>query len=100
MYLHKLSYNDGMAMTSLNISLPEQLKAYVEAQVAEGEYGTPSEYMRDLIRRDKEQQKAKLEQSLLKALDTGSVRIRPGELAKRSLVDLLQERLSERPRKR
>jgi antitoxin ParD1/3/4 len=87
-------------MTSLNISLPEQLKAYVEAQVAEGEYGTPSEYMRDLIRRDKEQQKANLEQSLLKALDTGSVRIRPGELAKRSLVDLLQERLSERPRKR
>jgi antitoxin ParD1/3/4 len=89
-----------MAMTSLNISLPEQLKAYVEAQVAEGEYGTPSEYMRDLIRRDKEQQQSKLEDSLLKALDSGSIRISSRELASRSLVELLQEKLSERPRKR
>jgi antitoxin ParD1/3/4 len=89
-----------MAMTSLNISLPEQLKAYVEAQVAEGEYGTPSEYMRDLIRRDKEQQQSKLEESLLKALDSGSIRISSRELASRSLVELLQEKLSERPRKR
>ena len=87
-------------MTSLNISLPEQLKAYVEAQVAEGEYGTPSEYMRDLIRRDKEMQLAKLEKSLLKALDSGSIRIRSNELASRPLLELLQEKLSERPRKR
>jgi antitoxin ParD1/3/4 len=89
-----------MAMTSLNISLPKQLKAYVEAQVAVGEYGTPSEYMRDLIRRDKEQQQLKLEESLLEALDSGSIRISSKELASRSLVELLQEKLSERPRKR
>jgi antitoxin ParD1/3/4 len=87
-------------MTSLNISLPEQLKAYVEAQVAEGEYGTPSEYMRDLIRRDKEVQLARLEGSLLKALDSGSIRISSNELASRSLLELLQEKLSERPRKK
>ena len=41
-------------MTSLNISLPEVLKAYVEGQVASGDWGTPSEYIRELIRRDKE----------------------------------------------
>ncbi|PYT72792.1 MAG: type II toxin-antitoxin system ParD family antitoxin, partial [Acidobacteria bacterium] len=28
-------------MTSLNISLPEVLKAYVEGQVATGDWGTP-----------------------------------------------------------
>jgi antitoxin ParD1/3/4 len=44
-----------MAMTSLNISLPKALKKYVLGQVASGEFGTPSEYIRDLIRQDKEQ---------------------------------------------
>jgi antitoxin ParD1/3/4 len=89
-----------MAMTSLNISLPQQLKAYVEAQVAEGEYGTPSEYMRDLIRRDKEQQVAKLEEKLLKALASDSISIAPHELEGRSLVALLQEKISARSAKR
>ncbi|MEI9980986.1 MAG: type II toxin-antitoxin system ParD family antitoxin [Edaphobacter sp.] len=87
-------------MTSLNISLPQQLKAYVEAQVADGEYGTPSEYLRELIRRDKEQQRMKLEESLLKALDSGSVHITAKELARRPLLELLEEKLSERSRKR
>lgn len=87
-------------MTSLNISLPQQLKAYVEAQVAEGEYGTPSEYMRDLIRRDKELQLAKLEEKLLKALASDSVQIEPHELEGRSLVALLQKKLAARSLKK
>ena len=37
-------------MTSLKISLPEALKEYVERQVATGDWGTPSEYVRELIR--------------------------------------------------
>lgn len=37
----------------MNISLPEGLKAFVEAQVAERGYGTSSEYVRELIRRDR-----------------------------------------------
>jgi antitoxin ParD1/3/4 len=87
-------------MTSLNISLPQQLKAYVEAQVAEGEYGTPSEYMRDLIRRDKELQREKLEEKLLKALASDSIRIEPQELEGRSIVALVREKLSARSVKR
>jgi len=39
-------------MTTMNISLPEEMKAFVDAQVAERRYGNASEYMRDLIRRD------------------------------------------------
>jgi antitoxin ParD1/3/4 len=39
-------------MTSLNISLPEPLKQYVERQVASGDWETPSEYVRELIRQD------------------------------------------------
>lgn len=87
-------------MTSLNISLPQQLKSYVEAQVAEGEYGTPSEYMRDLIRRDKELQLAKLEEKLLKALAADSVHIEPHELEGRSIVALLQQKLAARSAKK
>lgn len=87
-------------MASLNISLPQQLKTYVEAQVAEGEYGTPSEYMRELIRRDKEQRLHALEKKLLKALASDSVRIKPQELEGRSIVDLLQEKLAARSAKK
>jgi antitoxin ParD1/3/4 len=41
-------------MTSLNIALPEALKEYVEGQVASGDWGTPSESVRELIRQGKE----------------------------------------------
>ena len=42
----------------MNISLPDQMKAYAEAQTKDGRYGNVSDYMRDLIRRDQEQRQA------------------------------------------
>ena len=39
-------------MSTMNISLPESLKAFVDEQVSERGYGTSSEYVRELIRRD------------------------------------------------
>jgi antitoxin ParD1/3/4 len=36
----------------MNISLPDTLKAFVDEQVAEHGYGTTSEYVRELIRKD------------------------------------------------
>ena len=41
-------------VTSLNISLPEPLREWIEAQIKRGRYGNASEYLRDLIRRDQE----------------------------------------------
>ena len=41
------------SMTSMNISLPKELKDYVERRTS-GSYSTPSEFIRDLIRRDRE----------------------------------------------
>ncbi len=41
-------------MTTMNISLPEELKAFVDAQVREKGFSTISEYMRKLIRDQKE----------------------------------------------
>ena len=41
-------------MTSMNISLTEDLKAFIDAQVAEGAYATSSEYVRALVRRERQ----------------------------------------------
>lgn len=38
----------------MNISLPDHLKSFVDEQVAGGGYGTSSEYIRELIRRDQD----------------------------------------------
>jgi antitoxin ParD1/3/4 len=38
----------------MNISLPEQMKAWAEAQAETGKYSNTSDYVRDLIRRDQE----------------------------------------------
>ncbi len=43
-------------MSSMNISLPEALKAFVDEQVSERGYGNSSEYVRELIRNDQERQ--------------------------------------------
>lgn len=50
-------------MATMNISLPEPLKEYVDRKVTEAHYGTASEYVRELIRRD--QDRARLRDTLL-----------------------------------
>jgi antitoxin ParD1/3/4 len=60
-----------MPMTSMNVSLPEELKEYVETQIKRG-YSTPSEYVRELIREDqKRRAKTKLDALLLEGLNSG-----------------------------
>jgi len=39
-------------MATMNISLPDQMKSWVEAQSHDGRYSNASDYVRDLIRRD------------------------------------------------
>ena len=81
-------------MTSLIISLPDPLKAYVEDRVASGDFGTPSEFVRNLIRQDKEQRRNRIETELLDALQTKNIRITPEDLKGRSLVAVLREKLA------
>ena len=45
-----------MATTTLNISLPEALKEHVRKRVADGGFSNASDFVRALIRLDKEQQ--------------------------------------------
>ena len=44
-------------MSTMNVSLPEALKAFVEDQVSARGYGTSSEYVRELIRKDQDRQR-------------------------------------------
>ncbi|MEG8219729.1 type II toxin-antitoxin system ParD family antitoxin [Sphingomonas sp. HH69] len=41
-------------MAQMNISLPDALKSWIEARVAEGRYSSSSDYVRDLVRREQE----------------------------------------------
>ena len=41
-------------MGTMNISLPDTLRDFVDGQVTQGGYGTSSEYVRELIRRDQD----------------------------------------------
>jgi antitoxin ParD1/3/4 len=43
-------------MTTMNISLPDALRSFVDEQVASRGYSTSSEYVRDLIRKDQDRQ--------------------------------------------
>jgi len=42
-------------MSTMNISLPDDLKSFVDEQVSQRGYATSSEYMRELIRKDQDQ---------------------------------------------
>jgi len=56
----------------MSVSLPEQLKAYVKERAEQGLYGTPSDYIRELIREDlKRHEQKKLETMLLEGLASG-----------------------------
>ena len=41
-------------MATMNVSLPDAMKTWVERQAESGRYGNASDYVRDLIRRDQE----------------------------------------------
>lgn len=59
--------------TSMNISLPETMKSFVDEQVQSGGYGSASEYIRELVRRDqKERAQDRLEALLLEGLESGN----------------------------
>lgn len=49
------------AMATMNISLPDPMKSYVEAQTLDGRYANASDYVRDLIRRDQARQAVLIE---------------------------------------
>jgi antitoxin ParD1/3/4 len=56
-------------MATMNVSLPDPMKAWVEAQVETGHFSNASDYVRDLIRRDQQDQAHR--EALVQALVAG-----------------------------
>jgi antitoxin ParD1/3/4 len=80
-------------MSTMNISLPEALKAFVDEQVSERGYGTSSEYVRELIRKD--QDRLRLRNLLLEGAASA-----PAAPADTAYFDRLRERVRGRAKPR
>jgi antitoxin ParD1/3/4 len=61
--------------TTMNVSLPEALKDFVDEQVSEGDYSSTSDYVRELIReRRKRAAEGKLRSVIAEGLASGPAR--------------------------
>lgn len=72
-------------MATMNVSLPDPMKEWVEDQVGSGLYGNASDYVRDLIRQDQDAQNKR--EILIKALKAGE----KSGVSKRTLDDIWNE---------
>lgn len=66
--------------TTMNVSLPEAMRSWVETRVASGEYANASDYMRDLIRHDQEQCREALDAEAIAAIKRGIADVRAGRV--------------------
>ena len=71
-------------MATMNVSLPDPMKEWVNTQTETGRYGNASDYVRDLIRRDQEKHDkiAELQRLINAGFDSG--------VSTRSMDDILQ----------
>lgn len=75
-------------MATMNVSLPDAMKTWVDAQTHTGRYSNASDYVRDLIRRDQERTTkiARMQQLVDEAIASGE--------SQRSMEDLEIEALA------
>jgi antitoxin ParD1/3/4 len=78
-------------MQTMNISLPDPLKDFVDHQIAEGRYSSVSEYIRELIRGDeKREAEQRLEALLLEGLESEE-----SELTRQDFDDIRKDALAQ-----
>lgn len=72
-------------MATMNVSLPDPMKDWVELQTASGRYSNASDYVRDLIRRDQERKDkiAQMQALITEGLESG--------VSEKSMADILAE---------
>ncbi|MEZ5726661.1 MAG: type II toxin-antitoxin system ParD family antitoxin [Burkholderiaceae bacterium] len=79
-----------MSNNTMSFALPEAMRSYVDQRVRSGQYGNTSEYLRELIRRDQEEQARKrLRELIEESLNSGPAEAltpqRVAQLKKRAL---------------
>jgi antitoxin ParD1/3/4 len=78
-------------MPTMNVNVPTELAAFVEREVASGDYGTASEVVRDglrLLRRDRAAREERIA-ILRREVEIGVTQARAGQLSRRSAADIL-----------
>ncbi len=77
-----------MSTNTMSFALPEAMRSYVDQRVRSGQYGNTSEYLRDLVRRDQDDQAKKRLRDLITAgLESG-----PGRPLNRRVAAELRDR--------
>lgn len=81
-------------MATMTISLPDPMKEWIEAQISKGEYASTSDYVRDLVRRDRSRRDQELTIEDLRQIVTES---RSSGTGKQSIDEIFQnaERLAK-----
>ena len=82
--------------STMTISLPEELKSFIEERAKSGNFASASEFIRHLVRDEqKRMEQERLEKMLLEGLDSGdSIRVSD------SYWDGLRERIDRRANRR
>jgi antitoxin ParD1/3/4 len=70
-------------MSTMNVSLPDDLRSFVERRVDGGGFGSTSEYVRDLIRRDQDRER-------LRGLMLDGAESQPGPIADEDFFESLR----------
>jgi antitoxin ParD1/3/4 len=66
-----------MSRNTMSFALPEPMRRYIDARVASGTYGNTSEYIRDLVRKDQQEQARQQLQALIaEGLASGAAQAR------------------------
>lgn len=70
-----------MSTSTLNISLPESMRQFVETKIRSDGYGTISEYVRELIRADQKGEDSRFDSLIAQAYASGD----PSQLTKEDI---------------
>jgi antitoxin ParD1/3/4 len=70
-----------------NVSMPDELRAFIESRVSTGEYQSASDYLRDLIRHDRE----KIDHLLLEGVNSGDSKPLDMSIIKNKATSLLRK---------
>ena len=80
-------------MSTMNISLPETMKAFIDRQVSERGYGTSSEFIRELVRQEQDRTE-------LRTLLLDGAKSEPDAPADGAYFAKLEQRAGKKPRKK
>ncbi len=75
-------------MATMNISLPDEMRAYVEGQVATGYFGNASDFIRHLIRFDLEEGRGRLRELIAEGERSGDSKLTLDEIWEQAMEDV------------